>query len=45
MHIAIGYYWFAHAAGFRFERAFCDLGHQVTYVGLLYTGNPGMTVR
>ncbi|GIV83548.1 MAG: hypothetical protein KatS3mg052_0555 [Candidatus Roseilinea sp.] len=41
MHIAIGYYWFTHAAGYHFERAVLDAGHTVTYVGLSAGLRPG----
>ncbi len=41
MHIAIGYYWFTHAAGYHFERAARDAGHTVTYVGLPANSRPG----
>jgi hypothetical protein len=34
MHIAIGYRWFAAAAGYHVERALLSLGHRVSYVGL-----------
>ncbi len=34
MHIVLGYYRFVHAAAYHFERAFLELGHSVTYVGL-----------
>ena len=41
MHIAIGYRWFASAAGYHLERALRDLDHTVTYVGLPAEGRPG----
>lgn len=41
MHIALGYAWFVTAAGFHLERAFRDLGHQVSYVGLPAASRPG----
>ncbi len=41
MHVAIGYNWFATAAGYHIERAFAALGHAVTYVGLGTAGRPG----
>lgn len=41
MHIAIGYRYFATAAGFHIERALRELGHRVTYVGLGTPHHPG----
>ncbi len=41
MHIAIGYRYFPTAAGFHLERAFQELGHRVTYVGLGAVDHPG----
>ena len=41
MHIALGYNWLAHAAAYHLERGFCELGHQVSYVGLPSTKRPG----
>ena len=41
MHIAIGYRWFLTAAGYHLERALCELGHTVTYVGLPCEQRPG----
>jgi len=43
MHIAIGYRYYPAAAGHHLERAFRDLGHQVTYVGPGAAGHPGYT--
>lgn len=34
MHVALGYSWFATAAGFHWERALLSRGHRVTFVGL-----------
>jgi hypothetical protein len=34
MHVALGYCWFASAAGYHLERAFRDRGHIITYVGM-----------
>ncbi len=41
MHIAIGYRHFPTAAGFHLERAFRELGHRITYVGLGAADHPG----
>ena len=41
MHIAIGYRHFPTAAGFHLERAFQELGHRITYVGLGAVDHPG----
>jgi hypothetical protein len=41
MHIAIGYHWFPHSGGYHIERAWRDLGHTVTYVGLPHSQRPG----
>lgn len=41
MHIAIGYRHSITAAGYHLERAFQELGHRVTYVGLGAPGHPG----
>ncbi len=41
MHIAIGYRYFPTAVGYHLERAFRELGHRVTYVGLGAPGHPG----
>ncbi len=41
MHIAIGYRHFLTAAGYHLERAFRELGHRITYVGLGAVDHPG----
>lgn len=41
MHIALGYSWFATAAGYHWERALLERGHRVTFVGLGHEDRPG----
>jgi hypothetical protein len=41
MHIALGYSWFATAAGYHWERALLARGHRVTFVGLGHEARPG----